>query len=194
MLVRIGLGERVEAQLGWTAFGDQRQRNIASGSIMRSRGVGDISLALRANLANPDGSGTSIAVMPYATLPTGGEAIGAGDWSAGLLLPMSFDLGGVALEFVPQGEAAVDEDHVGRHLLYGAVTGVSIDLTDELTAVGELSVHRDEDPGGATTEALTGFSLAWKADADTQWDAGINLGLNRDSPDIELYAGIVPRF
>jgi len=194
LLVRIGLNERTEAQIGWTAFGLQRQRDRLTGDVARTRGAGDLFVAVRANLANPDGSGASIAVMPYATLPTGGEAIGAGDWSAGLLLPMSFDLGGVTFELVPRGEAAVDADRVGRHLRYGAVTGLSLDLTDQLTAVGELSLHRDDDPSGATSEALTGFSLAWRSNADTQWDAGINLGLDRTSPDVELFAGIVRRF
>ena len=90
-LVRYGLTSNLEMQLGWTAFGTVRQRD-ASG-VSRMSGTGDVSVALRRNLLHPDGSGVSVALMPYASLPTGGDAIGAGTWSAGMLVPASFDLG-----------------------------------------------------------------------------------------------------
>lgn len=153
-----------------------------------------MALAMRFNLRNPDGRGVSFALMPYATLPTGGDAIGAGDWSAGVRIPMSFDLGGVALALTPQIKGAVDEDRHGRHLNYGGVAGLGIDLSENVSTTAELSLHRDLDPAGHGTEALGGLSLAWKANADTQWDAGINMGLNSNSPGVELYAGVVRRF
>ncbi|MEA3008657.1 MAG: hypothetical protein QOJ91_349, partial [Sphingomonadales bacterium] len=78
LLVRIGLTDSLEAQLGWTAFGHVRTRDRLTGSVDHASGVGDLTVALRQNLKNPDGSGFSVALMPYATLPTGGQAIGAG--------------------------------------------------------------------------------------------------------------------
>src|SRR3954463_12746112 len=90
VLLRYGLTSRLEMQVGWTAFTHVRTR---SGTLVaHDHGVGDLTIALRQNLHNADGSGFSVALMPYATLPTGSGGIGAGDWGAGILVPMSYEL------------------------------------------------------------------------------------------------------
>jgi len=193
-LVRIGLNDRLEAQIGWTAYGHVRTRDLAAGTIDKTSGTGDVTLALRRNFSNADGSGFSIAAMPYVTLPVGGQTIGAGDWGAGLLIPMSFDLGGISLALSPQVDAAVDSDGKGRHLGYGSVVGIGFPLTDAISASAEISLYRDGDPAGHSTEALAGLSAGWQPDDDLQLDVGLNLGLNAASPDTELYFGIAKRF
>jgi hypothetical protein len=90
LLLRYGVSANTEVQLGWTALGAVRVRE--GGTVTHSSGIGDTTLAVRQNLAHPDGSGFSVAVMPYATLPTGGQTIGAGDWGAGVILPLSYSL------------------------------------------------------------------------------------------------------
>ncbi|WHO38226.1 transporter [Sphingobium sp. AP49] len=194
-LLRIGLTDSMEAQLGWTAFGHVRTRDRVTGAVETDSGIGDMRVALRQNLRNPDGSGFSIAVMPYASLPTGGDAIGDGDWGAGLLVPISYDLGhGLTLQATPEVDAAVDEDGDGRHLAYGSVAGLGFEISDELSGSIEASLMRDEDPDGHAMQALAGLSLGWQSGDDMQFDLGANLGLNHDSPDAELYVGVVRRF
>ena len=194
ILLRAGLTPSLEVQLGWTALGHVRERDRMAGNTTSLTRTGDVTIALRQNLHNPDGSGVSIAVMPYATLPVGGAGVGAGDWGAGLLVPASFDLGAVSLGVTPHIDAAVDADGEGRHLAYGSVVGLGFNMSEDVSAAAELSFTRDDDPGGGSTEALAGLSLGWQPDADSQWDVGVNAGLNRDSPDVELYAGYVRRF
>jgi len=193
-LVRFGLNDSLEAQIGWTAYGHVRIHDSATGMIDTASGTGDVTLALRQNIKNPDGSGISIAAMPYLSLPVGGNAIGAGDWGAGLLIPMSFDLGAVSLEFSPEIDAAVDSDGKGRHLGFGSVVGLGVSLTDAISATAEISIFRDHDPAGHATEALAGLSAGWQPNDDLQLDIGLNLGLNGASPDTELYFGIARRF
>ncbi|KMS61461.1 transporter [Sphingobium baderi] len=194
-LVRVGVTGSMEAQIGWTAFGHVREKDRITGAVTKDSGVGDVTLAIRQNLRNPDGSGFSVAVMPYVTLPGGGRAIGAGDWGAGLLLPMSFDLGsGLSLEVMGEMDAAVDEDRDGRHPAYGGVLGLGFDVGEAVSAMVEASVLRDEDPAGHATEALAGLSLTWQPSDAMQIDIGLNAGLNRDSPDSEVYLGISRRF
>ena len=193
-LLRAGLTPSLEVQVGWTMLGHMRERDRASGDVARRTRTGDVTLALRQNLKNPDGSGTSIALMPYATLPVGGEGVGAGDWGAGLIVPVSFELGAVSLGFTPHVDAAVDGDGDGRHLAYGSVVGLGFGVSDDISMAAEVSLTRDRDPGGRSTEALAGLSAGWQPDADSQWDIGANVGLNRDSPDVELYFGFARRF
>lgn len=195
MLLRFGLEKHLEVQVGWTAFGHERERDRMTGDVSRSNGTGDVTLALRRNFRNPDRAKVSFALMPHVTLPTGGTAIGDGDWSAGMTLPGSIELTkGVLLELVGEVDAAADEDRHGRHLAYGGVTGLDIDLTKAIKLAVETSLMRDNDPQGHETQALLGLSLAYKIGKNMQFDVGWNGGLNHDSPDTQLYLGFVQRF
>ena len=194
-LIRLGLTGSLEAQVGWTAYGHVRTRDRTTGMVDRQGGTGDVRLALRQNLHNPDGSGFTIAVMPYVSVPTGGSAVGARDWGAGLLVPIGFDLGNhLSVALTQEIDAAVDEDGDGRHLAYGSVVGLNIAFTDATTGTIETSLTRDDDPDGHTTQALGGLSFAWQSSKAMQWDIGLNLGLNRNSPDRQVYLGVVRRF
>jgi hypothetical protein len=194
LLVRLGLTASLEAQLGWTAFGHVRTRDRFTGAVDQDSGIGDLTLALRQNLVSPDGSGFSLAVMPFATLPTGGQAIGAGEWSAGLLVPLSYDVGqGLQIGLTGRVEAAADSDRDGRHLAYGAVAGLSVPLSDSVGATFEMAANRDQDPAGHKTEWLAGISAGWMADDDVQLDAGANIGLH-GTHDVQLYLGVSRRF
>lgn len=190
--VRVGVGPTTELQVGWTAYGQVRTRDKTSGATTRASGSGDITLGVRQSLSGPDGG---IAIQPFVTLPVGGNAIGAGDWGAGVVLPIGFDLGrDVQLALTPSVEAAVNESGKGRHLAFGSVVGLSAPLATDLSGAIEMQVTRDDDPGGETTQVLASASLAWMVGPDTQIDIGGVAGLNRDSPDAQVYFGIAKRF
>jgi hypothetical protein len=193
LLVRIGLADHAELQIGWTTYGWTRERT--GNLIDHASGTGDLTIAFRRNLLRPDGAETTVAIMPYATLPTGGRAIGAGTWSAGLKVPFGFDLSdAVSLEFAPRIEAAADEDRHGRHLAFGSVAGVAVDFSPVWNMTAELEADRDDDPSGHSTQELAGLSFGWTPGHDFQFDAGANVGLNHAAPDLEIYAGITRRF
>lgn len=191
-LLRFGLSPTLEAQFGWTAYGHVRTRDRATGRVTRMSGIGDVRLSVRRSLSGPGGP---VAVQPFVTLPTGGSAIGAGDWGAGVLLPVQFDLTD-SLQFglTPEIDAAVDADGSGRHLAYSGVAGLTRSLTHRLDLTGELAAMRDDDPQGSTTGVQGSLSLAYHPDADSQFDAGFVAGLDRTAPDLELYLGIARRF
>ena len=193
--VRVGLSDSLEAQIGWTPFGHVRERDRMAGGVERANRVGDVFLGLKANLMNPDGKGLSIAALPFATLPVGRQPVGAGDWGTGLLVPVTYDLSDTFnVQFTPEIDAAVDEDGEGRHLAFSGTIGLAAQLSEALTGTVELQALRDRDPADRTTQTLAGASLGWMLGEDTQLDAGCNAGLNRASPDVELYLGVSRRF
>jgi len=192
---RYGLGTRTEIRLGWSAYGHVRTRDRASGAIDHLSGVGDVTLGLKQNLAHPDGNGFALALLPYATLPTGKNGVGAGDWGAGLLIPVSYDLSdALTLEATPEVDAAVDEDGNGRHWAYGGAAGLGIKLSEKISVSIEAQLIRDNDPSGHATQALSGIFLAWQPKDRMQFDVGAQAGLNRNTPDAELYFGISEKF
>lgn len=193
-LVRVGLRETTEVQFGWTAIGQVRTR-AADGSVERQTRTGDVSLAVRQNLRNPDGSGLSIAVQPFVTVPTGRRPVGAGTWGAGVLVPLGYQINDVVqVQFTAEGDAAPDEDGGGRHLAYSGIAGLALTLSDAVTTTTELFVQRDRDPGGHATTLLAAFSGGYQVGNDSQVDAGTAIGLNAASPDVRLFFGFSHRF
>jgi len=194
VLLRYGLGQQLEAQLGWTAYGHVRKRERTNDTTRGVSRTGDMTVAIRRNLVHPDGSGFSIALMPRASLPVGQTPLGAGDWGAGLLIPMSVALSDtLSLATTPEVDAAVDRDGNGRHAAYAAVLGLGIALTEAIGATAEVSAFHDDDPAGAATTTLAGLCFAWQPRADLQLDVGSVVGLH-DAPDVELLLGIAQRF
>lgn len=193
LLLRFGIGDQTEISVGWTALIHNYSRD--AGGITRGSGVGDVTIALKQNLVNPDGSGPSIAIKPYLTVPTGRTPFGAGDWGAGLTGAASFDLSDtLSLQFTPEIAAAVDGDGRGRHLALSGIVGLGMAVTETLGATIEFQAVRDNDPAGRTTETYASFSLGFAPRDGWQLDAGIVAGLNAASPDVELYFGVSRRF
>jgi len=194
MSARYGVGESTEIRLGWTAYGHVRNRD-ATGAIDRTSGTGDVTIGLKQNLSNPGGDGFSMALLPYATLPTGKNGVGAGDWGAGLLIPISYSLTDkLTLETTPEMDAAVDSDGKGRHLAYGSAAGLGVKLNEQWSMSVEGQLIRDRDPSGHSTQLLAGAYVAWQPKGRLQFDAGAQAGLNHATPDLELYFGISQKF
>jgi hypothetical protein len=195
VLLRYGLTGTTELQVEWQGYGRDADLDRTTGIRSVTHRPGDLSIVLRQNLRNPDGSGFAVSVQPSLSLAVGRSPIGAGDWGAGLLVPMSYELNdSFAIEFVPEADAAVDGDGHGRHLAYGAVAGLAAKLSKAVTTTVELQELRDRDPAGHATMTLAGLSVGWQPRDNLQIDIGSNAGLNRNSPDIELYLGISRRF
>lgn len=195
LALRYGIADHAELRLGWTPYGHVRSRDIAAGAIDRQSGVGDVIIGLKRNLVDPEGKGFSIALLPSVSLPIGGQAIGAGDWGASFAVPLSVPLSdAVSFGLTPQVDAAVDQDRHGRHLSYDLAGGFSIAATDRLNLAIEAEVLRDDDPAGATTQAIAGASAGLMLGDEFQIDAGSEVGLNGDTPDLRLYVGVSRRF
>jgi hypothetical protein len=192
---RYGVGDSTEIRLGWTSYGHSRTRDTATGAVDRLSGTGDVTIGLKQNLFSPSGDGFSLALLPSVSLPTGKSGIGAGDWGAGLLIPVSYDLTEqLTLEMTPEIDAAVDGDGKGRHAAYGSAAGLGVKLSEKWSMSVEGQVIRDRDPDGHSTQALAGAYLAWQPKDRIQFDAGAQAGLNRATPDVELYFGISEKF
>lgn len=187
---RLGLTPTAELQVAWTPYGHDRVRDKATGLIDRAGRVGDVQVGLRQNLRNPDGKGLSFAIEPSVTLPVGRQPIGAGTWGAGLVVPVTYDLSdALNLQLTNDVEAAPDEDDDGRHFLVNEVLGLALDVSQRVTLNAEIQVTQDNDPSGHETRAVAAGSVAWQPLKRLQLDALVGVGLNRDTPDLEVLTG-----
>ena len=194
-LVRIGLTDTIEAQIGWTPYGHVRTRDKGTGTIDSAGAIGDALLGFKINLHHPDGSGLSAAIQPFVTVPIGRSPLGAGDWGGGVVAPVDYALNDtLSLQFTPEVDAAVDQDGNGRHFAASGTVGLGVALSKTVSGTIEIQALRDEDPSGKTNQALASVSLGWMPGKDWQFDVGAVAGLNRAAPDAEVYFGVSRRF
>lgn len=183
-LLRFGLDDATELQLGVAALVKAATRDRASRALDRSAELGDSYLAVR------HGLNERMAVELFVTLPTGKGASGAGDWGAGLLLPIDIPAPeGFTYSIIPEVDAAPNANGVGRHLAFGGVAGWSHALSDDIAAGFELAASHDCDPDGAALIADVIGSLAWQAAPRLQLDAEISFGVAHARPRAAAFVG-----
>lgn len=192
LLVRVGIDNRTEIEAGLGGYSTMRARDRVSGLVTQVHGWGDATVAIRRSLSGPGGP---VALQVFATLPTGSNGIGAGDWGGGALLPFSVKLpAGFELDLTPEVDAAVNASGKGRHLAWGGVTGLNHALGKRLSVEAELAAWRDDDPSGHSTDARAALSLAWQAGKDLQIDLEGDAGLSAAAPRHSLLIGMARRF
>ncbi len=190
-VLRVGVTDKIEVQIGVTGYTRARSRDRASGMVDVQSGVGDGYLALRRGLAGNNGPA---AVEVFLTLPLGKPPGGAGDWGAGVLVP--FNLGllhGFQLALTPEVDVAVNASGQGRHLAYGGVAGLSHDLGKKLSLTGEVAAFRDDDPDGHATDARLAGSLAWQVGRNFQLDFEADVGVTHAAPKRSFMIGFAHR-
>ena len=189
-LTRFGVGANTELQLGWTAYGHDRTRDKATGAIDTIDGTGDVRVAIREHLTGEKGKPFSAGVEVFSTVPTGRYPVGAGTWSAGVIIPVQYELTKkLAVSATGETDAAANESGDGRHLAYSGIAGLRYKFTDSFTTTAELSVERDNDPEQHQTLFLAALSTAWQPTKVLQFDVLAVAGLNRVSPDVRLVTG-----
>ncbi|MET0365016.1 MAG: transporter, partial [Sphingobium sp.] len=189
ILIRSGLGSKIELQIGGIAYGHVRTLDRKGGSVRTAQGGGDVTLGLKQNLRHPaEGkTGLAMAVLASVTLPTGRQDVGVGDWGAGLIVPLSYKVNDtLSFALSPEADAAVNEDGSGRHLAYGAAVGAQIHLTETVRLSPEVQIIRDDDPQEAVMISTASLSLDARAGKMTQLDVQAVACLNRDTPDLRL--------
>ena len=196
-LLRYGVGGGTEARVSFTPYIRSRTR-VGSGpgrGVSIADGFGDVGISLKHRFLDGGSSGVSIAALPFVSLPVGSNEVSAGTVSGGLTVPVDIPLpGGWSLNSTPTIAAAADADGDGRHFAYGNVVALSHSLTGNLGATGEFFIQRDRDPSGHSTQTTVDFLLAWSPIPDWQFDISSYVGLNRDTPDVEVLGGFTRRF
>jgi hypothetical protein len=191
-LLRLGLDDRTELQLGLTGYVRTLLPDPASpGGRLHGGGVGDSYVAIRHSLTD---AGPIAAIEGYVSLPTGDPAVSAGTWGAGLVLPIDLtSIGGAALSLTPEIDAAPNASGSGRHLAYGAVLGVSGELLRNLGGSLEVAADQDDAPEGASFVSKVAGSLAWQAADNLQFNLEVDVSVVAPAPRTQAFVGFALR-
>jgi len=182
-VVKYGVSGRSDLQLAFAPY--VRVSSVGD----RRSGFGDVTLRYKHRLTGA-GSAVQVAAIPFVKLPTAGRGIGNGKVEGGVALPISFTLAGpVTATLGPEVDLIADGDGHGRHLALVNLINFSASIVPRVTVVAELWTNFNFDPTGTAKQVSADAAVAYSVNPRFQFDAGANVGLTRDTPDIEIYAG-----
>jgi hypothetical protein len=188
-LAKFGVADGFDLEAGMALYQIQRVHD-ATGTATSS-GVGD--LYLHAKYLVSSGP-VSFGLDPYVKLPTAGGGLGNNHVEGGLVAPVSYDLGGGwSLAATPEADLLLNGSGSGYHANLVNVVGLGKAI-GAVTLGAELWTSQNLDPAGTVSQYSADMNAAWLVNNDTQLDCGVNLGLNRATPDTEFYFGVSRRF
>jgi len=191
-LAKLGLDDRSDLQLGFTPL--IRIKSTAAGQRESLSGFGDIFVRYKRRLSH-EGAPVQVALVPFVKLPIARRGIGNRRLEGGTAVPVAFALGGgVSATLGPELDLVADSDGQGRHAALVNLVNLSGQVAPRLTLAGEFWTSLNFDPAGTVRQASADAALAYAASGNLQLDLGANLGLTRDTPDAEIYAGVSFRF
>ena len=156
-------------------------------------GIGDLFLKVKYD-AVPQGD-VQLGFIPYVKLPTAHDGVGNGAVEGGISVPVNITLSEVwSLGFSPEFDALKNANSDGRHFNTSQTVVVGYALPGDITLNAELWGDWNGDPAGAPTQYSLDFAATKLLTKTFQIDGGVNFGLNRATPDVQLYTGLATKF
>ena len=173
----------------------ERAESRGPGRYQRASGFGDVNLLFKQRLTSA-GAPVQVDLLPLVKVPVAKHSLGNGKWEGAVLVPIGYSIAGsaVSLGLTPEVDWTADADGGGRHLGMAQVASLGWQATNKLNLSAEIWGAWDWDPAGTTRQASADGAVAYLLNDDVQLDAGANFGLNRVTPDVELYGGVAVRF
>ena len=190
--VKYGLGGATDIEVNIAPY----ETVHVSGQGLRDTlgGVGDLYVRLKQQLTTP-GAKTQIAILPFVKAPTARLGLGNRRWEGGVALPIIFTLpSGFTLNLGPEVDVLADGDRHGHHANLVGIVNLSHAVGGKGTLYGEFFSAHNIDPAGTVHQYSADVAYAYLISPRLQIDLGGNFGLNRFTPQTQVYAGISTRF
>jgi hypothetical protein len=157
-------------------------------------GQGDLYLRGKWNFLGSEGPLAAV-IEPFVKLATATRGLGDGALEEGVVLPLAYDLGGGwLLASTPEMDVLLNASGAGRHAAAIDVIGLGRTLDGGITLGTEVWTSQDFDPARITAQYSFDLDVAWQPLNNLQLDAGLNFGLNRNTPETQIYLGASQRF
>ena len=143
-----------------------------------------------------DGSPVQVAVDPFIKIPTANHQLGNGKVEGGLLVPIAIPVGKspFTVSLDPELDLLADQDGRGHHAAMIQLVNLGWQASPKINLSAEIWSQWDWDPSGTGKQVSWDVSAGYLVNKNLQLDAGANFGLNKQTPDVELYTGISFRF
>jgi hypothetical protein len=190
--IKLGLTERSDIELALTPYEVMRTYGPAAGPAQAVSGFGDLFLHVKYAVVTGN---VAVTLDPFVKAPTARSGLGNGAWEGGLVIPIQANLPkGWQLGVDPELDVLRNAESAGYH--YAASTPVTFShpLSEGLTGSLELWTSTNFDPSRTVRQWSFDLALAQMFGKNLQLDGGVNLGLNRETPQVQAYIGISKRW
>lgn len=191
--VKYGLGPNTDVEVNWAPYLTARTRT--GGTVSKLSGVGDVYVRLKQRFTDPSAK-LQVGVIPFVKAPTARRGIGNREWEGGVALPVQYTLPqGFTLTLGPEVDLLADSTDLNdRHVQLVGTVNIGKTLSSTVTAYAELWTAQNYDPAGTIRQYSADVAVAWLVQPKLQLDIGGNFGLNRVTPDAQVYFGVSTRF
>ena len=194
---KLGLTNWVDFELQFNGYQNLTATDNATGAaVAKASGFGDVFVKSKINLFGNDGGSAALAIIPYVKIPSDAPTISNGVVEGGLIAPFQLQLPhDFGLTLMSEVDALKDANDSGRHAnfvdlvnLNHAVPGIK-----NLSAAIEFFSSVGTDPN---TPPIYTFdtALIYLLTSNVQLDAGVDFGLNRAAPAVQVFVGLSQRF
>ena len=191
--VKFGLTDSLDVELNVAPWAVVRTRDDHSGATAILRGPGDVFTRVKWKLYGDDQ--VTAALLPYIKAPTARHGIGNGAVESGLLVPIGYAwTDKITLTTVPEVDSLKDADGVGHHFNTAQLVNIGYALPNNVSVYGELWGNWNVDPTRTVRQFSADIAVAWGVTKFLQVDAGVNVGLNSNTPRAQVYVGVAQKF
>ena len=194
---RLGVLGNLELNAVLDVYETDRSQNISSHATFRARGIGDTIVGGKLNFWGNEGSAavgcTALAIQPQFKFPTARNDIGNGRFEFSVTAPFLANLpAGFHLGLQPGVSQERNSSNIGN------VTGIPGSVSLDRAVFGNLDVYLEYACHLTTEKHVTApqtvdIGGTYPLTKNIVLDAGVNVGLNRASNNIEVLTGISVR-
>jgi hypothetical protein len=158
-------------------------------------GVSDLFFRAKWEFLNTTGGVWQAALIPYLKAPTAPIPIGNGKVEGGFILPVTYKISNaVSLTVQPEVDDLADAAGDGYHANAAQTLSLAVSLPRNWTVFGELWGDWNFDPAGEVSQYSADLAAAVLITPRLQIDGGVNIGLNRATPGVNVYVGASRKF
>jgi hypothetical protein len=194
--LKLGVTNWLDFEIQFNGLQSSRSFGSESGAtVARGAGFGDVVLRTKMNLFGNDDGPAGLAVIPYVKLPSSVPVISNGAVEGGLIVPLALRLPQDYLVTLMTEVDALKASDGDRYANFVNLVGVSHPLPGVEGANAMVELYSSVGTNRATPPIYTlDLGMNFPLDKNTFLDVGLNLGLNKAAPKVQIYTGISARF
>lgn len=192
--LKYGVGRHTDVELNLVPYESVRMR-MDDGSVTTDRGIGDLYLRAKQKLT-VDKAKTQVSLVGFVKAPTAGATRGNGHWEGGALVPVNVPLPfKFTLTSSPELDLAANETMArGNHVELANLVNISHPVGKKATLFVEFWTKDSFEPHQNSQQYSADFAATYQLTKTLVLDAAAYLGLNRETPGLQLYTGVSTRF
>lgn len=173
--IKLGITGSTAIQVGFQTYGWQNEKEIATGSSLKSNGIGDVTLRVKQNIIGNNNGNFALALLPYVKLPTS-KYDDESRFEGGLIVPMSYKLPGEwKLGWQVEVDRLKDLDHQAMHTELLQTLTISHPLSKGIDGIAETYYTYDFKAHQLSNYVNAAIQI--EVAKDFKLDAGVNYAI-----------------